>query len=58
MNEQECFMIEAALNYGFEITDDDATTFACTDKQIIELMKAALRVPRDRAEQILKECGE
>lgn len=34
------FAQEAAMQYGFEFTDDDATQMRCTSKQLFTLMKA------------------
>jgi len=44
--EAQCFMIEAAMHYGFEITDDDAEVFTCTADQIIALVTAARKQGR------------
>lgn len=40
MNEADGFRIEAAMDYGFEPTNDDATEFRCTEVQLLALMKA------------------
>jgi len=37
--ERESFMIEAVLEHGFEIINDDATEFKCTEDNIISLLK-------------------
>lgn len=34
------FAQEMAMQYGFEYTDDDATQFKCSAKQLFTLMKA------------------
>ena len=40
MTEQESFMIESALSFGFTIVDDNASVFQCTQEVLIELIKA------------------
>jgi len=47
--EAQCFMVEAAMFYGFEIIDDEAEKFSCTADQIIALVTAARKQGRKDA---------
>lgn len=40
LNEEECFVIEHALNLDFEMINDDGTVLACTQAQLIALLRA------------------
>ena len=42
-NENEAFVIEAALNLGFNILNDDATFFSCSETQLIALVRPYLQ---------------
>jgi len=41
MTEKQGYMLEAALDVGFEMTNDDADEFRCTDAQLVELVQRA-----------------
>lgn len=47
--EAQCFMIDAAMYYGFQIADDEAEAFTCTADQIIALVTAARKQGRKDA---------
>lgn len=53
--EKEYFIIEAALQLGFEIVDDDATVFQVTDEWIIEFAK---RIKEATQKEITKPIPE
>ena len=43
MTDEDGFRIEAAEQFGFKITDDDAEQLACTESQLIAFAKACER---------------
>lgn len=43
MSDEDGFRIEAALQFGFETTNDDADQFKCTQEQLIAFAKACER---------------
>lgn len=43
MNEQDSFRVEAALQYGFTITNDDADEYACNDSSLVAFAKVCER---------------
>jgi len=47
MTEEQNYLIEAALYHGFEVLDDDATQFKCTDAQIVSLLSSRGPAGRD-----------
>jgi hypothetical protein len=49
--EQEHFILEAAMQLGFEVVDDDMTQFRCSDEAIVEF---AARVAAAAIEQVMK----
>ena len=43
--EREYFMLEAALQHGFEMIDHDGDVYVCNSRQIVSLIKAVIANP-------------
>ncbi len=46
LTETQCFILDAAGQYGFEIADDNATLYQVTDRQIVAFVEAVIRDTR------------
>jgi len=55
MNEADGFRIEAAQQFGFQTTDDDAENYACTEAQLIAFAKACERKGRAEIGKYIRE---
>lgn len=55
MTDEDGFRIEAAVQFGFEWTNDDADEYACTEAQLIAFAKAAERKGRAEAIKIAED---
>lgn len=42
LTEAQCFIIDAAMQHGFEIADDNAVLYQCTDRQIVAFIEAVI----------------
>jgi hypothetical protein len=38
MTEKDCYIIEAALQHGFQMANGEGTEFICTEEQIVALV--------------------
>lgn len=56
LTEDECFMVEAAMYYGFQHVDDDATVFQANESQIVALVKAAREQGRQDVLSLQPRC--
>ena len=45
LTEEQCFMIEAAMHYGFKVANDDATMFKCSEDALVRLVTAVRDYP-------------
>ncbi|MGX9443917.1 hypothetical protein ACWX0K_15245 [Nitrobacteraceae bacterium UC4446_H13] len=55
MTDEDGHRIDAAVQFGFEWTNDDADEYACTEAQLIAFAKAAERKGRAEAVALLKQ---
>lgn len=51
-NDADGFRIEAALQFGFRMTNDDGDEYACTESQLIAFAKACERKGRAEASKL------
>lgn len=54
MSEEDSSRIAAALDYGFEVTNDEATEFRCSKAQLLTLIRAAELVGRTKQRMVDK----
>jgi hypothetical protein len=40
LTEHQCFIVEAALNHGFVMVNDDGSLLQCTERQLCDLIEA------------------
>jgi hypothetical protein len=63
MTEEDGFLIEAALQLGFQMTNDDGDEFACTEGQLLEFAKRVKlaterRIARAQADRMTTIVGK
>ena len=51
LTEHRCFIVEAALNYGFVMVNDDGDLLQCTERQLINLIEAYIEITRRNNEK-------
>lgn len=56
MTDEDGHTIEAAVQFGFRWTNDDADEYACTEAQLIAFAKACERKGLAEASALLKRC--
>lgn len=54
--EDECFFIEAAYQYGFEVLDDDALVVGCNEDQLFRFVYMATN--SDKAREVVAHYVE